>query len=70
MLPEFKSIASDNQVVSIDDMVSQVDSNQLKTNLGFIEGVRHYNTGLAHLNEVRDSIEARFTGAKMTTERQ
>lgn len=66
---KIKLIASDNQVVSIDDMVSQVDSNQLKTNLGFIEGVRHYNTGLAHLNEVRDSIEARFTGAKLTTER-
>jgi len=66
---KIKLIASDNQVVSIADMVSQVDSNNLKSNLGFIAGVRHYNTGLAHLNEVRDSIESRFMKAHLKTER-
>lgn len=67
---KIKLIASDNQVVSIADMVSQVDSNKLKSNLGFIAGVRHYSAGLAHLNAVRDTIETHFVNANLKTERQ
>ncbi len=67
---KIKLVASDNQAISIADMVSQVDSNKLKSNLGFIAGIRHYSAGLAHLNAVRDSIENRFKSANLKTDRQ
>lgn len=60
--------ASDNQVVNISDMVSQVDSNSLKNYLSYIEGKRNVTNGLVHLNEIRDSIETNFLRYGLDTE--
>lgn len=67
---KIKLYASDNQAVSISDMVSEVDSNSLRSNLEYVEGIRNVGTtaGLAHLNEVRDSIQANFNRDGLTTE--
>lgn len=62
--------ASDNQPVSIAEMVNQVDSVSLRNKLGYIEGIRNATTGLTHLNEVRDSINAYFVRYGLTTETQ
>ncbi len=60
--------ASDNQVIDIADMVSQVDSNSLKSYLSYIEGKRNVTNSLAHLNEIRDSIETNFIRYGLDTE--
>lgn len=69
---KIKLYASDNQPVSIADMVSEVDSNSLRSNLEYVEGSRSVATtpGLAHLNEVRDSIQANFTRDGLTLDIQ
>lgn len=66
---KIKLYASDYQPVSIADMVSQVDSNKVRNVLSYIEGYRNVSTGLAHLNEIRDSIETNFLRYGLTTER-
>lgn len=65
-----KLVADDMQVVDIQDIVNQVDSNNLKTDLAFIEGVRHRNTGAVHLQEVRDLLNDRFLNNNFDTEKQ
>jgi len=65
-----KLVADDMQVVDIQDIVNQVDSNNLKTDLAFIEGVRHRNTGAVHLQEVRDLLNDRFLNNNLDTEKQ
>lgn len=57
---KIKLYASDNVPVSIQQMVDQVDSNSLKNHLSYIEGIRHFSAGSAHLNDIRDSIETNF----------
>ncbi|MBL0173758.1 MAG: M28 family peptidase [Ignavibacteria bacterium] len=52
--------ADDGQPADIGALVAQVDSNRLKRDLAFIEGIRHRSAGPAHLEAVKDSIDARF----------
>lgn len=52
--------ALDHQPLSIQELVDQVDSNRLRANMQFIEGIRHRSTGPNHLIEVRDSISNLF----------
>jgi len=56
-----KLVAEDTIEIDIQSIVNQVDSNNLKSDLEFIEGIRHRNTGPVHLQETRDFIEQRFT---------
>lgn len=65
-----KLIADDLQPIDIQSLVNQIDSNRLWSDLQFIQGIRHYTTGNAHINEVKDSIEARFLAANLQTHRQ
>lgn len=65
---KIKLYASDYQPVSIADMVSQVDSNKIHALLNYIQGYRNVSTGLAHLNEIRDSIETNFLRYGLATE--
>ncbi len=65
---KIKLYASDGQPVNIADMVSQIDSNRVKANLTYIEGIRNVTTGLVHLNEVRDSIKTNFLRYELDTE--
>lgn len=65
-----KLYASDNKIVNIGDIVNQVDSNLLKTNLTYVAGVRHLATSPVLINKVRDSIEANFKNNGLETEKQ
>lgn len=56
-----KLVAEDMAEMDIQSIVNQVDSSNLKSDLEFIEGIRHRNTGPDHLQETRDFIEQRFT---------
>jgi len=56
-----KLVADDLAEIDIQSIVDQVDSNNLKSDLEFIEGIRHRITGPDHLQETRDFIEQRFT---------
>lgn len=61
MIPAFViKLAADDRAVDIQQVVSRIDSNRLKQDLRFIEGIRHHGTGAVHLREVRDSLLARF----------
>lgn len=61
-------VADDRQPFDFQGLVNEVDSNRLRADLTFVEGVRHRTTGLAHLNAVRDSIGQLFTGFGLYTE--
>jgi Peptidase family M28 len=56
----FRVIADDRQPFDIESLVQEVDSNRLRQDLQFIEGIRHRTTGLAHLNATRDSLQHLF----------
>jgi Peptidase family M28 len=49
-------IADDKQAIDIQTLVNQVDSNRLKGDMDFVEGIRHRTAGATHLQETRDSI--------------
>lgn len=57
---QVKIVADDQQIVDIQGIVDQVDQTKLLTDLTFIEGIRHRNTGLNHLLEVREFIANQF----------
>ena len=63
-------IADDKQDFDIQALVNEVDSNRLRSDLEFIEGIRHRTTGLAHLNETRDSLKSLFLLAGFYYEEQ
>ncbi|MDX2281434.1 MAG: M28 family peptidase [Saprospiraceae bacterium] len=50
-------VANDLQPLDIQGLVNQVDSNRLRADLQFVQGIRHRNTGLAKLTAVRDSMQ-------------
>lgn len=62
--------ADDRQPFDIQQLVNQVDSNRLRNTLAFIEGIRHYQTGISHLEEVKDYIESNFRQRELFTYRQ
>ena len=66
----FRVIADDKQVFDIQSLVNEVDSNRLREDLKFIQGIRHRTAGLAHLNETRDSIRSLFENAGLYFEKQ
>ena len=64
-------IADDRQVPSIQDIVDQVDSVLLRNDLEYIASeVRHYSANPTHLEDVKDTIEARFENAGLAVYRQ
>jgi len=65
-----KVVADDRQPVDIQQMVNRIDSVQLRNTLSFMEGIRHYQTGTMHLEEVKDFIEAGFRQRGLLTYRQ
>lgn len=67
---QLKLNASDEFQYDIQDFVDQVDSNELISNLEYIEGIRHYSANPAHLNAIRDSIDNIFNYYGLATERQ
>lgn len=60
--------ASDNQVVEISEMVSQVDEAQLLSTLEAVVGVRHHTAAPEHLANARTIIMDAFSDANLQTE--
>src|ERR1043165_1134275 len=63
-------VADDRQVPSIQTIVDQVDSVRLRNLLLSIQGIRHYQANPTHLEEIKDTIEARFTSANLQVSTQ
>ncbi len=66
----FRVIADDKQPFDIQALVNEVDSNRLKNDLQFVEGIRHRIAGLAHLNATRDSLQQLFKAQGLYFEKQ
>jgi hypothetical protein len=63
-------IADDRQAFDIQSLVNEVDSNRLRADLEFLEGVRHRTTGNPHLIASRDFIKNVFLDAGLQYEEQ
>lgn len=63
-------IADDKQPFDIQALVNEVDSNRLRSNLEFVEGIRHRTTGAVHLEATRDSIKNLFQSFGLRYEEQ
>jgi hypothetical protein len=57
---QIQLLADDQYEINIQDLVDQVDSNRLKQDMAWLEGIRHRSTGLDHLEATKDSIKARY----------
>lgn len=63
-------VADDQQVFDIQSLVNEVDSNRLRADLDFVEGVRHRSTGPVHLQAMRDSLHHLFEHSGLYTGEQ
>lgn len=64
-------IADDRQIPTIQEIVDQVDSVLLRNDLEYVASeIRHYSANPTHLEEVKDSIEARYIAAGLDVYRQ
>lgn len=63
-------VADDKQTFDLQQLVDQVDSLRLQADLEFVQGIRHRNAGLQHLNEVRDSLRNHFSATGLFMEEQ
>lgn len=65
-----KLVADDRQSFDLQQLVNEVDSNRLRADLVFVEGVRHRDNGAAHLQAVRDSLKYLFAQLQLHAEEQ
>ncbi len=65
---QVKIVADDQQIIDIQGVVDQVDQANLLSKLTFVEGIRHRNTGLNHLLEVREFIDNQFVDFGLNAE--
>ena len=56
-------VADDQQPFDYQSLVNAVDSNRLRSDLEFVQGIRHRTSGPAHLAETQDSLRNCFTDA-------
>lgn len=63
-------VADDEHVPSIQELVNKVDTNRLITDMQVVEGIRHYTTGAAQLQKVKDTIVNRFASLGLDTVKQ
>ena len=54
-------VVDDQMPVDIQSLVDQVDSNRIRSDLEFVEGIRHRSSGKPHLLAVRDSMSSLFS---------
>ena len=64
----FKLVADDKFEINIEDIVALTDSNRLRSNLEFLEGIRNRSVNVAHLEATKDSIENTFINAGLKSE--
>ncbi len=55
-------VAFDHQPFPYQDLVNEVDSNRLRNDLTFVQGIRHRTGGPAHLAETQDTLRNCFAG--------
>ncbi|MGE5352362.1 MAG: M20/M25/M40 family metallo-hydrolase [Syntrophothermus sp.] len=60
-------VADDMYKIPIEDMTSKVDTQNLKTDMDLITGIRHYIKDPLHLQEVKNLIEQRFLQSNLLT---
>lgn len=65
----FKVIADDLEEPDIQGLVDGVQADSLEAHLSSIVGIRNFNTGLEHLENVKDWMEQRFEEACLETYR-
>ena len=64
-------IADDRQSIDIQELVNQVDTNRLKSDLAYIAaGRRHRSTGTTLLRMTKDTLESLFENSGLEHERQ
>lgn len=62
--------ADDRQAFDLQALVNEVDSNRLRADLDFVEGIRHRTAGATHLAAVRDSMKRLLSNAGLFVEEQ
>lgn len=62
--------ALDGQTIDLQALVDEVDSTRLRSDLEFVQGIRHRTAGVPHLNEVRDSMQNCFNNVGLSTSLQ
>lgn len=67
---QLRVVADDREPVDIPALLQLVDSNRLRQRLSFIQDVRHRSANPAHLEAVKDSIEATFEHNDWQSSRQ
>lgn len=63
-------VADDRQPFDLQKLVNEVDSNRLRDDLRFVEGIRHRTTGKTHLSAVADSLRQLFASSGLFAEEQ
>ncbi len=63
-------VVDDKQSFDIQALVNEVDSNRLRSNLEYLEGIRHRTAGATQLAAARDSIKNLFLAAGLYYEEQ
>lgn len=63
-------IVDDKQTFDIQGLVNEVDSNRLRADLEFLEGIRHRTAGAAQLAATRDSLKNLFLSSGLYYEEQ
>ncbi len=63
-------IADDGNNINIGDLVKQVDKTRIKSNLTWLQGIRHRTSGVTHLQETKDSLIHLFSDLKLDTSTQ
>lgn len=63
-------VADDKQDFDLQQLVNEVDSARIRSNLEFVQGIRHRTTGLPHLEAVRDSLRRHFSGLGLFQDEQ
>ncbi len=63
-------VVDDRQPFDLQMLVNQVDSNRLRSDLIFVQGIRHRSAGAAHLAEVQDSLMHLFQAGGLFTDQQ
>ncbi len=66
---KIKLTADDRVAIDIQDLVDQVDSTRILTDLQYIAQERHYTNAPAHWLDVRDTLNARFESYNLWTKR-
>ncbi len=63
-------VADDKQNFDLQQLVNEVDSSRLRSDLEFVQGIRHRTTGLPHLEAMRDSLRHHYSALGLFQDEQ